>query len=148
LFSSGVEFLANPDIRNTQCFISDIGMSGMNGIELLRRMKAQGMEVPCVLLTGRDDTDTVLFCRTEGARFLLPKPIIGPELLAAVSLVTNCLSFSRRIGFVDALRSAVSCAGAFSGRPLVSRACSALFGSAKTRGIVRSRADTDLHTVA
>ncbi len=148
LFSSGVEFLANPDIRNTRCLISGISMSGMNGIDLLRRIKAQGIEVPCILLTGHDDTDTVLFCRTEGARFLLPKPIIGPELLAAVSLVTNCLSFSRRIGFVDALRSAVSRAGAFSGRPLVSRACSALFGSAKTPRIVRSRADSDLHTVA
>jgi CheY-like chemotaxis protein len=148
LFSSGVEFLANPDLRNTRCLISDIGMSGMNGIDLLRRMKAEGMEVPCILLTGRDDTDTVLFCRTEGARFLLPKPIIGPELLAAVSLVTNCLSFSRRIGFVDALRSALSRAGAFWGRPLVSRACSALFRSAKTPRTVKSPADSDIHTVA
>ena len=132
LFSSGEEFLANPDIRATQCLISDIGMSGMNGTELLRQIKAQGMALPCILLTGRDDTDTVLFCRTEGARFLLPKPIVGPELLAAVSLVTNSLSSSERIGCVDALRSAVSRAGAFSGWPLVSRACAALLGSAKT----------------
>ena len=148
LFSSGEEFLANPDIRNTRCLISDIGMSGMNGIDLLRRIKTQGMELPCILLTGRDDTDTAFFCRTEGARFLLPKPIVGPELLAAISLITNCPGSSERSGFVDTLRSAVSRASAFSGRPLVSRACSALFGSAKTSRMVRSRADSDHHTVA
>jgi hypothetical protein len=101
-----------------------------------------------ILYTGCDEAHTVLFCRTEGARFLLAKPIVGPELLAAVSLVANSPSSSEQIGFVDALRSAVSRAGAFSGRPLVLRACSALFGSAKTPRIVRSRADRNLHTVA
>jgi CheY-like chemotaxis protein len=148
LFSSGEEFLASPGIRTTRCLISDIGMPGVNGIELSRRIKAQGMEIPCILFTGCDEAHTVLFCRTEGARFLLTKPIVGPELLAAVSLVTNSPSSSEQIGFVDALRSAVSRAGAFSGRPLVSRACSALFGSAKTPRIVRSRTDSNLHTVA
>jgi FixJ family two-component response regulator len=147
LFSSGQEFLACPDVRNARCLISDIGMPGMNGIELLRRIKAQGMDLPCILLTDRDETETVLFCRTEGARFLLPKPIIGQELLAAVSLVINRLSSSQRIGFVDALRSAVSRARAFSDRPLVSRVA-ALFAGAKTPRNARSGPDSDLHTVA
>ena len=148
LFSSGEEFLASPDIRTTRCLISGIGTSCVNGIELSRRIKAQGMEIPCILLTGRDEGRTVLFCRTEGARFLLAKPIVGPELLAAVSMVTNSPGSSEQIGLVDALRSAMSRAGAFSGRPLVWRACSALFGNAKTPRIVRSRADSNLHTVA
>ena len=93
LFSSAEEFLAGPGIRATACLIC-----GVSGIDM-SRIKAEGMELPCILLTDRDDPDTVLFCRTGGAKFLFPKPILGPELLAAISLVTDRPGVSRRTGF-------------------------------------------------
>ena len=119
LFSSAEEFLAGPGIRATACLIC-----GVSGIDLMSRIRAEGMELPCILLTGRDDPGTVLFCRTGGAKFLFPKPILGPELLAAISLVTNRPGVSRRTGL------AVSHLRAFLGRQLFVHAYSALFRGA------------------
>jgi DNA-binding response OmpR family regulator len=103
----------------------------VSGIDLMSRIKAEGMELPGILLTDRDDPDTVLFCRTGGAKFLFPKPILGPELLAAVALVTNRLGVSRRTGFADSLVGrAVSYLRAVLGRQLFVHAFAALFRSA------------------
>ena len=115
LFSSAEEFLAGPDIRATACLIC-----GVSGIDLISRIQAEGMELPCILLTDRDDPDTVLFCRTGGAKFLFPKPILGPELLAAISLVTNRPGVSLRTGFAESLVGrAASHLRAFLGRQLL-----------------------------
>jgi FixJ family two-component response regulator len=117
LFSSAEEFLAGPDIRATGCLICAVDLSGLSGIDLMCRIKVEAMELPGILLTDRDDPDTVLFCRTGGAKFLFPKPIPGPELLAAVALVTNRLCVYRRAGFADSLVGrAVSHLRAFLGR--------------------------------
>jgi FixJ family two-component response regulator len=126
VFSSAEQFLASPGIRATSCLICGVG-----GIDLMCRIKAEGKELPCILLTDRDESDTVLFCRTGGAKFLFPKTILGPELLAAVALVTSRLGVSRRIGFADALAgSAVGHLRAFLGRQLFAHAYSALFRGA------------------
>jgi FixJ family two-component response regulator len=131
LFSSAEEFLAGPAIQATGCLICAVDLSGVSGIDLMSRIKAEGMELPGILLTDRDDPDTVLFCRAGGAKFLFPKPILGPELLAAVALVTNRLGVSRRTGFADSLAGrAVSYLRAFLGRQLFVHAYSALFRSA------------------
>lgn len=130
LFSSAEEFLASPGIRATGCLICAVDLSGVSGIDLMCCLKAEGMELPCILLTDRDESDTVLFCRTGGAKFLFPKPILGPELLTAVALVTNGLGVSRRIRFADSLVGrAVGHLRAFLGWQLVANAYSALFRS-------------------
>jgi len=107
LFSSGEEFLANPYIRTAACLISDADLRGMSGIDLLRRIEAQGIKLPCILLAGSGETDWLPLCLAEGVRFLFPKPILGVELLAAVAVVTNSFRTSGRIGFARALRHAV-----------------------------------------
>ncbi len=91
LFSSAENFLASPDIEISGCFISDIRLPGMSGIELLRRVNAMETKLPGILLTDRFTADAVLYCRTEGARFIFQKPPEGPELLAAVALLTSSL---------------------------------------------------------
>jgi FixJ family two-component response regulator len=126
LFSSAEEFLADPGIRATACLIC-----GVSGIDLMFRIKAEGMELPCILLTDRAEPDTVLFCRTGGAKFFFPKLIPGRELLAAVALATNRLGVSRRTGFADSLAGrAVSRLRTFLGWQVFVHAYAALFRSA------------------
>ncbi len=91
LFSSAENFLASPDIEISGCFISGIRMPGVSGIELLRRVNAKETKLPGILLTDCSEADAVLFCRAEGARFIFHKPPEGPELLAAVALLTSSL---------------------------------------------------------
>ena len=59
LFSSAENFLASPDIEISGCFISDIRLPGMSGIELLRRVNAMETKLPGILLTDRFTADAV-----------------------------------------------------------------------------------------
>jgi DNA-binding response OmpR family regulator len=132
LFSSAEEFLASPGIRATGCLICAVDLSGVSGIDLICRIKAEGMELPCILLTDRDEPDTVLFCQTGGAKFLFPKPVLGPELLTAVALVTKRPGVSRRLGFADSLVGrAAGHLRPFLGRQLLAHVYPALFSSAE-----------------
>jgi hypothetical protein len=71
-------------------------------MDRLRQVHAIAIELPRILLADRNEMGTALFCRPEGARFLFSKPIVGPELLAAVALITGCPKVVQRIGFSDA----------------------------------------------
>jgi two-component system, LuxR family, response regulator FixJ len=66
LFSAGEDVLTSPDIKSAGCFLADIGMSDVSGLDVLRRINATGMELPCILLTDNAEMDTLTFCRTKG----------------------------------------------------------------------------------
>jgi hypothetical protein len=83
--------LASREIKAAGCCIS--GQTNAVGIEAHR-----------ILLAERDEIDKMAFSRTEGARFLFSKPIVGPELLAAVALITDCPAVVQRIGFAEIVR--------------------------------------------
>ena len=58
----------------------DIGMSGMNGIEVMRLIHEQFPALPVVILTGHRDTEMVKKIAELGACEYLTKPI-NPETL-------------------------------------------------------------------
>src|SRR5690242_13667734 len=54
-FSSAEAFLSQltPDARG--CVISDVRMPGMDGVQLLKTLKAQGCMLPVIVITGHAD---------------------------------------------------------------------------------------------
>ena len=62
----------------------DVTMPDLDGREVLRRMKADIAlrDVPVIMVSARDDMDTVVGCIEEGAEDYLPKPC-NPVLLKA-----------------------------------------------------------------
>lgn len=65
-----------------QFLILDVDLPGRSGIDFLRRIRAQGHEVPAVLISGRVDMD---IDRTGlGKVRFLPKPFTIPELSVAL----------------------------------------------------------------
>ena len=64
--------------------IVDIGLPGMDGLELLRRLRRSGNKVPVLMLTARDGLDDRVQGLNEGADDYLIKPFLLPELLARV----------------------------------------------------------------
>ena len=64
--------------------ILDIMLPGMDGLEVLRRMRAAGCEVPVLLLTARDSVPDRVLGLQAGADDYLPKPFALAELLARV----------------------------------------------------------------
>ena len=64
--------------------IMDWMMPEMDGVEALRKIRASGSTIPCMLLTARDAVEDRVTGLDAGADDYLPKPFNGGELLARV----------------------------------------------------------------
>jgi DNA-binding NtrC family response regulator len=71
----GEEALAQADRRAFDVAILDLAMPGLNGIEVLRRLKARGAECEVVMLTGEGTIESAVEAMKLGAREFLSKPI-------------------------------------------------------------------------
>ncbi len=65
--------------------VSDVGMPGMNGIDLLREIHEHDRDAPVVLMTGGPSVDTAISAIEYGALKYLTKPFHPDELLRSVS---------------------------------------------------------------
>jgi DNA-binding response OmpR family regulator len=67
--------------------VLDVMMPGMNGFEVLRRLRAEGSRVPVLMLTARgDDVDRIVGLEI-GADDYLPKPFNPRELVARIQAI-------------------------------------------------------------
>ena len=66
--------------------ILDIGLPGLDGYEVLRRLRADGSELPVIVLTARDSAEDTLASLQGGANDYMSKPFRFDELLARVRL--------------------------------------------------------------
>ena len=80
---TGLDFALTGDF---DLVILDIGLPGMDGFEVLRRMRAQGSALPVVVLTARDSVTDTVSALEGGADDYMPKPFRFAELLARVRL--------------------------------------------------------------
>ncbi len=64
--------------------ILDWMMPRMDGVEVLRRLRAEGVKTPCLLLTARDAVEDRITGLDAGADDYLPKPFNAQELLARI----------------------------------------------------------------
>lgn len=62
--------------------VVDIGLPGMDGLELVRRLRQQGHTLPILILTARDGLQDRVMGLDLGADDYLTKPFLLPELLA------------------------------------------------------------------
>lgn len=66
------------------CIVSDVRMSGMDGLTLLRRLRVAGSALPLMLITGHADVSMAVAAMKLGAVDFLEKPFEADTLLAAV----------------------------------------------------------------
>ena len=64
--------------------VLDIMMPGMDGLEVLRRLRADGVTTPVLLLTAKSEVEDRVSGLDAGADDYLPKPFAASELLARV----------------------------------------------------------------
>jgi len=72
--------------------IADVRLPGMSGIELVERLRTDGVRVPVLLVSGMvPETQEPLPGREAGPVRFLMKPFSGPELIEAiVGLLSEC----------------------------------------------------------
>jgi FixJ family two-component response regulator len=91
-FDSAETFLADPMRPAFGCLLVDIQLTGMSGLELQRRLQAEGSRLPVIFITAHDDPAA----REEAVR-------------------RGCLAFFRKTDpgalIVDALRRAIVTSG-------------------------------------
>lgn len=85
--ADGVEALQRIKDSNPDVLLLDVRMPKMNGIELLREMRAKAIPVPVILLTTFDDDDALLEGIRLGAKGYLLKDVSLTTLTEAIRLV-------------------------------------------------------------
>lgn len=66
--------------------ILDIGLPGLDGFSVLRRVRAERVTMPVIILTARDGVEDTVAGLSGGADDYMPKPFAFDELLARVRL--------------------------------------------------------------
>jgi two-component system response regulator CpxR len=75
--------------------VLDVMMPGMNGFEVLRRLRAEGSRVPVLMLTARgEDVDRIVGLEI-GADDYLPKPFNPRELVARIHAILRRVRTTR-----------------------------------------------------
>lgn len=67
------------------CVVSDIRMPGMSGLELVRKLKADAIACPVILMTGHGDVALAVEAMKAGAVDFIEKPFEDEALLRAIS---------------------------------------------------------------
>lgn len=78
--------------------VVDLGLPGMSGLELIRKLRAAGNNIPIVVLTARDDVETIVQAMEAGADDYLKKPVYFEELLAHIEAVLRRVLVDPRLG--------------------------------------------------
>ena len=66
--------------------VLDIGLSGIDGFEVLDQLRSQGSRLPVIVLTARDSVADTVSALEGGADDYMPKPFRFAELLARIRL--------------------------------------------------------------
>ena len=81
--------------------VLDVMLPGLNGFEVARQLRAEGIKTPVLMLTARTEVDDRITGLDSGADYYLTKPFDSNELLACIRAITrrntdavdNALSF-------------------------------------------------------
>lgn len=115
--------------------VSDIRMPGMDGLELLAKVRQIDADIPVILITGHGDVAMAVQAMRDGAADFLTKPFATDHLLAAVGR-----SFSHRTLVMDNRRLRVLAEAAEGDDPLVGDSAA----MQRLRQVIRQLAEADI----
>jgi two-component system response regulator PrrA len=80
--ADGSEAIGTIGERAPSAVVLDVTMPGIDGVEVARRLRADGNDVPILMLSARDDVDDRVAGLQAGADDYVVKPFAVEELLA------------------------------------------------------------------
>jgi FixJ family two-component response regulator len=89
LFSSAETFVALTRSRPWLCLIVDVQLTGMSGIDLQRNLRADGCDVPIILITGNRAETVREDAEQAGCAAFLWKPFSGETILELLGSIAR-----------------------------------------------------------
>jgi two-component system response regulator FixJ len=84
LFDTAADFLdARADLRSG-CVVSDVRMPGIDGMDLLRHLKANASSMPVIIMTGHGDIPLAVEAMRLGALDFIEKPFEDERLIGMI----------------------------------------------------------------
>jgi len=96
LFESAHHFLDAVSNLDFGCVVSDVRMPGIDGIELLKRMKTSHSAFPIVVMTGHGDVPLAVEAMKLGAVDFLEKPFEDDRLIGMIDAALRQAESSAR----------------------------------------------------
>jgi DNA-binding response OmpR family regulator len=87
--SDGREGLATAEYGEFDVLVLDVLLPGLDGFEMVRRLRSAGCSTPILLLTARDATEDVVMGLDAGADDYLTKPFSFKILLARIRALSR-----------------------------------------------------------
>lgn len=89
VYASASAFLEVTPTLQPGCIVSDVRMPGVDGIELLDRLKALRIELPVIIMTGHADVPLAVKAMKQGAFEFIEKPFDGATMISAIQLAVD-----------------------------------------------------------
>jgi two-component system response regulator FixJ len=83
-YDSGVALLKAAPELEPGCVLLDIRMPGMDGLEVQQSLKAKGVALPVIIMTGHGDVSLAVQAMKAGAVDFIEKPFEKAVLLSAI----------------------------------------------------------------
>ena len=94
LFEGGSHFLKEAAALEPGCVLLDVRMPDIDGLAVQRELRARGIMLPVVIMTGHGDVDMAVTAMKAGASDFIEKPFEKAALLA-------CVDAARRTAVAD-----------------------------------------------
>jgi FixJ family two-component response regulator len=85
LFSSAESFQKHDNFEQAICVVLDIHLNDESGIEVRHRMKAAGLSMPVIYITGKDSHATRMAAMESGCIAYLTKPFEARSLIEPIA---------------------------------------------------------------
>ena len=82
-FNSGEMLVAQPELANPSCLVIDYRLPGIDGLALLRVLRARGETCPAVIITSNPTRSLCQRTKDAGA-VLIEKPLLTDGLSVAI----------------------------------------------------------------
>lgn len=84
-FANPAEFLEAYEPHEAECLVLDLQMPGMNGLDVVRRLRAEGYVIPVIIITAHGDIPSTVAAMRLGALDFLEKPVDRQALIERVA---------------------------------------------------------------
>jgi RNA polymerase sigma factor (sigma-70 family) len=88
-FESAEEFLRTKPADRPSCLVLDVRLRGLSGLDIQADLKAKGIRIPVIFLTGFGDIPMSVRAMKAGAVEFLTKPFRDQDLLDAIRVALD-----------------------------------------------------------